>query len=86
MDDFLKQKAGRTCSPLHAAVGMKRANRCANDAHPFDFAQGRAVTRLPRSEDGAAYNLTVDLDVHAIGANSERSRVQIVYGTDSCRF
>ena len=29
-------------------------------------------------EDSAAYNLVVDLDVHAIPADSERTRVQVV--------
>jgi hypothetical protein len=29
--------------------------------------------RLPQLEDSAAYNLVVDLDVYAIGANSKRA-------------
>jgi hypothetical protein len=34
--------------------------------------------RLSQREGGAAYNLAVDDDVHAIGADSECARAQIV--------
>jgi hypothetical protein len=35
--------------------------------------------RLLQLEDAAAYNLAIDLDVDAIGADSECTRAQIVY-------
>ena len=34
---------------------------------------------LSQREGGAAYNLSVDDDIHAIGADSERAGTQIVY-------
>ena len=44
----------------------------------LDFSRTCRCYRLPQLEDTAAYNLVVDLDVYAIGANSKRARVQVV--------
>src|SRR5207249_9609780 len=40
---------------------------------------GATAKGLSQREGGAAYNLAVDDDVHAIGAGSQRARAQIVY-------
>jgi len=40
---------------------------------------GANSQRLFELKDTAAYNLTVDQNVHAICADSERARAQIVY-------
>jgi hypothetical protein len=39
----------------------------------------RATCFLPQREGGAAYNLSADDDVNAVGAHAERTRTQIVY-------
>ena len=48
--------------------------------HFCDFSFNTACCeRLLQLKDSAAYNLTVDLDVDAIGTGSECTRAQIVY-------
>src|SRR5438270_375544 len=48
--------------------------------HFYDFSLNTACCeRLLQLKDSAAYNLTVDLDVDAIGTGSECTRAQIVY-------
>ncbi len=40
---------------------------------------GTTAKGLSKPEGGAAYNLSVDADVHAIGAGSQRACAQVVY-------
>ena len=46
---------------------------------PSDSGLTNSLIILPQLEGSAAYNLTVDLDVDAIGADSECTHAQIVY-------
>ena len=41
-------------------------------------ARGITAKGLSQREGGAAYNLTVDRDVHGIGADAECTRAQII--------
>lgn len=48
-------------------------------SHKIPLLEDNVVaTVLVELKHGAAYNLTVDLDIHAIGAKSERTRAQVV--------
>jgi hypothetical protein len=74
---------------LHSHQARRKRSSCrATDYTAFlasYFSHSRSPAHLRFKQPlfelkgSAAYKLTVDVDVHAIGANSERSRVQVVY-------
>jgi len=78
---FFRSADRHAADPKTGAASAKSAYfRRFGNRHFCDFSFNTACCeRLLQLKDSAAYNLTVDLDVDAIGTGSECTRAQIVY-------